>query len=523
MKKYPHAVAKHTAMSALISAAVAIVATCSVNVMAAQRPSLPLSPAVKSAMQRDLGVESEQVEQYLDAEQAAIRQQVEAKKSLGESFGGAWLEQGDNGEFKLVVATTQQDQMAKALALGADVKLVERSLDQLQATMSLLNRVSQEKRSSNRGSQGQDPTLHSWRIDLRTNSVVITTDIDATDKALEFVAASGVDTKAVRFETANARPQPTFDIRGGDRYWTPAFGCSMGFSVTRGADTGFATAGHCGAVGTAVRGDNNVAIGDFAGSTFPGADSAWVQNTNPGSWAIQPWVNNYAGGNLTVIGNVETPVGGVTCRSGATTGYRCGTIIAQNVTVNYAAGLTFGLVQSTACVGFGDSGGSFVSPGGEAQGVTSGGGIPNGSNDNCGLAVPVTFHQPIQPILDAYGLVLQTEQTCGRLNPGYGLANGGTVTSCDGRFVLAMQGDGHLVLYQAGVGAIWWNGVFGSGHNLQMQTDGHLVVYNGSGQPVWYTGTNGNNGAYMVVQNDGNVVIYNHFGQALWATNTCCR
>ena len=89
----------------------------------------------------------------------------------------------------------------------------------------------------------------------------------------------------------------------------------------------------------------------------------------------------------------------------------------------------------------------------------------------------MTFHQPIQPILDAYGLVLQTEQTCGRLNPGYGLANGGTVTSCDGRFVLAMQGDGHLVLYQAGVGAIWWNGVFGSGHNLQMQTDGHLVVY----------------------------------------------
>ena len=72
----------------------------------------------------------------------------------------------------------------------------------------------------------------------------------------------------------------------------------------------------------------------------------------------------------------------------------------------------------------------------------------------------------------------------------------------------------------AGIGAIWYNSVFGSGHTLHMQTDGHLVVYNGANQPVWYTGTSGNNGAILKVQDDGNVVIYNHLGQPIWATNT---
>ena len=485
---------------------------------AADAPNPPVPEGMRQALQRDLGLTAGELPRYLDTERLAARGQAEAQRALGASYAGSWLERDASGAFRFVVATTQQAQTSRARALGAQTRLVRHSLAALETAMAQLNRA---KATRSVGVlRPVDPGVHSWRIDLPSNSVVVAVAPKATDAGIDFVASTGVDASMVRFETSTQRPQPTFDIRGGDRYWTPTSGCSIGFSVTQGGSTGFATAGHCAPVGTAVSGSNNVALGSFAGSQFPVADQAWVRNTNPGSWTIRPWVNTYNGGNLNVVGNLETPVGGATCRSGATTGWRCGAITAKNVTVNYSAGLTYGLVQSTACVGFGDSGGSFISPGGEAQGVTSGGGIPGGSNNNCGVASPVTFHQPLQPLINAYGLVLDTVPTCGRMNAGRTLGNGGSVTSCDGRFTLVIQGDGHLVLYQAGVGAIWYNSVFGSGHVLAMQTDGHLVVYNGAGQPVWYTGTSGNNGAYLTVQNDGNAVVYSHLGQALWHAGT---
>ena len=506
---------------ATLGLAFALSALLAAPAFAADAPNPPVSAGMRQALQRDLGLTASEIPRYLDTERLATRKQAEAQRTLGASYAGSWLERDASGAFQFVVATTQQAQTTKARALGAKTRVVRHSLAALEASMSHLDRT---RTSRSVGVlRPTDPGIHAWRIDLPSNSVVITIAPKATDAAIDFVASSGADIALVRFETARQRPQPTFDIRGGDRYWTPSSGCSIGFSVTQGGSTGFATAGHCAAVGTAVSGSNNVAIGSFAGSQFPGADQAWVLNTNPGAWAIRPWVNTYNGGNLNVVGNLETPVGGATCRSGATTGWRCGAITAKNVTVNYSAGLTYGLVQSTACVGFGDSGGSFISPGGEAQGVTSGGSIPGGSNDNCGVGSPVTFHQPIQPVINAYGLVLNTVETCGRMNAGRVLGNGGSVTSCDGRFTFVIQSDGHLVLYQAGVGAIWYNSVFGSGHTLHMQTDGHLVVYNGGGQPVWYTGTNGYNGAYLTVQNDGNVVVYSHLGQALWNTGTWGR
>ena len=475
------------------------------------------SAAMRQALQRDLGLSAADVPRYLDTERLATRKQAEAQRALGASYAGSWLERDASGTFSFVIATTQRAQISKAQAFGAQTRVVGHSLAQLEASMSQLNRARTTR--SVGVLRATDPGIYAWRIDLPGNRVVVTTAPSATAAAMDFVASSGVDAALVRFETSKQRPQPVYDIRGGDRYNVPNSWCSIGFSVTQGGNTGFVTAGHCGTAGTAVSGSNGVPIGNFGGSTFPGNDFAWVRNTSA-SWAIQPVVNNYNNGTVSVIGNLETPVGGAICRSGARTGYRCGTVTAKNVTVNYSAGATYGLVQSTACVGGGDSGGSFLTPGGEAQGVTSGGQLNASTNENCSIATPVTFHQPVQPILNAYGLVLQTVQTCGRMNAGRVLPNGGSVTSCDGRFTFVIQSDGHLVLYQAGVGAIWYNSVFGSGHTLHMQTDGHLVVYNGAGQPVWYTGTYGNNGAILRVQDDGNVVIYNYLGQPIWATNT---
>ena len=127
-------------------------------------------------------------------------------------------------------------------------------------------------------------------------------------------------------------PRTLYDVRGGDAYYIGGGRCSVGFSV----NGGFVTAGHCGTPGTATQGYNQVAQGTFQGSSFPGNDYAWVAvNSN---WTPQPWVNNYSGGNVTVAGSTEAAVGASICRSGSTTGWRCGTVQAKNQTVNYAAG-----------------------------------------------------------------------------------------------------------------------------------------------------------------------------------------
>jgi subtilisin family serine protease len=126
-------------------------------------------------------------------------------------------------------------------------------------------------------------------------------------------------------------------------------------------------------------------------------------------------------------------------------------------------------------------------------------------------------------LINAYGAV-SGGSGVNALQPGESLAPGQSRTSTDGRFFLIYQGDGNLVLYQNGVGALWSSGTAGTSPGVTvMQTDGNLVVYDAVWSPVWHTYTYNNPGAWLVVQNDGNVVVYGDNGWALWATGTCCR
>lgn len=358
------------------------------------------SKELLSAMRRDLGLDTQQATRYLDAERSAMARTPEAKKRLGAAYAGSWLERGKDGRFRLVVAATNADAAAQARALGAETRIVKRSLAQLDAAMGQLDRLGKRSRT--------DAGIHAWYVDVKTNQLVIEADFKAQDAALDFAARSGVDTQAVRFQESRGKPTP-FNIIGGERYnISNGSWCSIGFPVTQGADTGFVTAGHCGGAGLTTTGTNGVAQGIFQASNYPGTDFAWIRLTNPGAWPLRNWVTNYAGGTVTINGSSPAPVGAAICRSGARTGYRCGTIVSTNVTVNYGIGNVNGLVQSSACAGRGDSGGSFITPAGQAQGVTSGGQLPFGSDDNCAANPPVTYHQPLLPILNQYGLTLFT-------------------------------------------------------------------------------------------------------------------
>jgi streptogrisin C len=230
---------------------------------------------------------------------------------------------------------------------------------------------------------------------------VVTARPDAFAASRDFVMASGADPAAVRVVASLDAPRPLIDVVGGNAYFIGSgTRCSVGFSV----GGGFVTAGHCGTTGATTTQPG----GRFGGSSFPGNDYAYVQ-VNAGNTPVGA-VNNYAGGRVAVAGSQDAAVGATVCRSGSTTGWHCGTIQARNASVTYPQGTVTGLIRTNVCAEPGDSGGSLLA-GSQAQGVTSGG------SGNCSSG-GTTFFQPVNEILQAFGLTLVTSGGPGEPPPG---------------------------------------------------------------------------------------------------------
>lgn len=372
-----------TGLTAAAAAAV-MVATLSPASSAAMSPSADnraslaqsIPADMMAALQRDLGMSADQVLDRLVREATASARADQLRQQLGQGFGGAWLTDGN-----LTVAVT--DPGLAARVEGATVQVVAFSERQLDDALATLNAA-------------QAPaSVSGWAVDVAANRVVIYADPGSRAEVAAFIRDSGVDPAMVRVETVTDRPVPLYDLIGGDAYYIGSARCSIGFSVL---PRGFVTAGHCGRVGNTTRGYNGVSQGTFQRSVFPYNDAAYVAvNT---SWTPRPYVRT-SSGLLTVRGSTEAAVGATVCRSGSTTGWRCGTITAKNQTVNYPQGTVYGLTRTTACAEPGDSGGSFITPAGQAQGVTSGG------SGNCSVG-GVTYFQPLRPMLTSWGLTLVT-------------------------------------------------------------------------------------------------------------------
>lgn len=386
----------HLATALAVAATLAAITPAKLS--AASPDSAPPATAddLSAALRRDLSVDARQLAQYLDVERTAMTRTSEIKRHLGAAYAGIWLERAADGLFRTIVAATDARGAAHARTMGFESRIVPRSFARLETAKTQLDRLGRQKKPA--------PGIHAWYVDVTTNQVVIEAEPAAMRDARDFAARGGIDADSVRFEISMDAPRTT-QIIGGQRYNLPGNGwCSLGFAVTQGTDTGFVTAGHCGATGTATTGTNGLAQGVFAGAIYPGNDMAWVRVTHPASWPLSHSVTTYASTAVPVIGSTPAPVGAMICRSGAKTGYRCGNVRANNVTANYPQGAVYGLTSTSACIGGGDSGGAYITPSGHAQGIASGG--KNASPDNCGASSPVSYHQPIQPILNQYGLTL---------------------------------------------------------------------------------------------------------------------
>jgi streptogrisin C len=341
-----------------------------------------VTPGLLAAMRAGQGLSEEPVLRRLAFEARAQALERALSAELGADYGGAWL----NAEgTQLIVGVTTGAGEALVRRAGAEPQRVARSQAQLERVMEELNAHAREA----------PPSVHAWYVDLPTNSVVVQAAEVHLPRTQAFLARShGAMDGTIRQVPSAEAPRPLYDVRGGDPCTVGTTRCSVGFSV----QGGFVMAGHCGATGATVTGYNGVVMGTVQGSVFPGGDYAWVR-TNA-SWTPQPWVRNASGGNLVVTGSQAAVVGASVCRSGATTGWQCGTIQARNVTVNYAEGAVHGLTRTNVCSEPGDSSGPWLS-GSQAQGLTSGG------SGNC-TSGGTSFFQPVNAILSAYGLTLKT-------------------------------------------------------------------------------------------------------------------
>lgn len=111
--------------------------------------------------------------------------------------------------------------------------------------------------------------------------------------------------------------------------------------------------------------------------------------------------------------------------------------------------------------------------------------------------------------------------SCGVLEPGRQLHGGSTITSCNGQYGLAMQGDGNLALYRHPGAVLWHSGTGGHhGAYAAMQVDGNLVVQKAAARApqavLWHAGTWEYPESSLQVTDDGNLVVRTANGLPVW-------
>ncbi|MDQ1646953.1 MAG: streptogrisin [Cryptosporangiaceae bacterium] len=302
--------------------------------------------------------------------QTALGERVTAR--LGAKASGFWLRSPDGAA---VVDVTDAAAVPVVKAAGANARLVSRSAAALAATQRRLERLLTPGTSVG--------------TDVVANQVVVTVTAAArhTDALVTAARRSG---DAVRIDHTGGSLVPA--ISGGHPidYLNQDIGCSLAFNVTGGYAL---TAGHCTAINAQwENGNNNRYFGPSVRTNFPGDDFGLIRND--GRLTQSGDVYLYPGGlSQDITGAASNYVGQFVCKSGRTTGTTCALIDKINVTVDYAQGSVYGLVQSGLCVRPGDSGGA-VFQGGDAKGIVSG----------VQLGTCTSFYQPVLEALQVYGV-----------------------------------------------------------------------------------------------------------------------
>ena len=286
-----------------------------------------------------------------------------------------------------------------ALLAAAFVALAAAPADA--ASLKQLNAL---KAEMDRSTSAPPAGVAGWGVNGSGTGVVVS--VVGMDRAgMAFARSWQKRSDGVRIEHVAEAPQTYWNVIGGQAIYGGGSRCSAGFNAYRGSARYVVTAGHCTNIAASWTGVGG-ALGTRSGTSFPTNDYGAIQVTS-GAAASTPLVDRYsAGSDVRVSGASNAAVGQAVCRSGSTTGWRCGSVQATNQTVCYSQGCVYQTVRTTVCAEPGDSGGSLVSNPGTGTSVRALG-LTSGGSGNCRTG-GTTFFQPVTEPLSVYGLTLAT-------------------------------------------------------------------------------------------------------------------
>ncbi|ONI81106.1 hypothetical protein ALI144C_21385 [Actinosynnema sp. ALI-1.44] len=369
-----------------LSAGITVIATANQTPVAQQTVEVGSSTPLDSSSREDVRLTPVEAATRARAEADLGRTVDSLRRKLGSAYAGAWY---DSTKRKLMVGIIDRLYVGDVRQAGAEPRMMKNNLAGLYGQKTRLDRLA----------ASAPPAVVAWYVDPATNSVVIEARKEPVAEA--FIDKAKGTGDLVRVEWTDRGPRALADVVGGGGYTVGDFRCSIGFSATGPAGTKhFITAGHCTAGGGVVLSDGQELGRVDAGTFDTDGDFGLVDVTDPAAQAT-PSVDTRDGGPITVTGTDPAPIGASVCRSGATTGFRCGEITGVDETVNYGEGkIVRGLTRTSVCAEPGDSGGPFLS-GTQAQGVTSGGIGDCASNGS-------TFFQPVVEAATKLGVSVVT-------------------------------------------------------------------------------------------------------------------
>lgn len=330
------------------------------------------------------------------AAEQQLLQAADLEAELGDRAVGSYFD--DAGD--LIVAVSDQATADLVRAAGAIPKLVLYTAEQLLAVQADLDDI------ATGSGAGQ---VKSWYVDPLSGTVVVRAVSGARDQRtarfLRKARANGDKVTVVSSPGKVTTTDTEFGLHGGHQVdKNTGYTCSLGFNARTGDGSRiFLTAGHC-TSGRPSFSRNGYVLGNTLTSSFPGNDYGTVSVID--GWDQQGLVERWGDGDVGVHGTATPTVGSSLCKSGKSTRWTCGRIVARNVTVNYGNNrVVKGLYQHTACVESGDSGGANLTRN-HAQGITSGAALIDGQCLQKHGERNESYSQPIGEALSASGASL---------------------------------------------------------------------------------------------------------------------
>lgn len=352
--------------------------------------------AVIASLRRDLKLSDAQARDRYRVEAESGRTFVRAVRA-GLPRDSMWIDRMTGRLNGIAVNAAESDRYRRA---GIVPRTARHSVADLTATKRKLDRF---VRGGGKAAGG------SWHADAATDSVQLRVPDERTARTLlDGARLTAADRARISIVRSKGVPRTHGIISGDDMGPSGMAVCTVGFvGRDRSGNTRVLTAGHC----TTAYNDwyrDGGKIGGQVLAYFPGRDFGLVNVDDPSHWTPLGGVVKSSGGWLNLFGSWEAPNGATICKYGITTAWTCGPqIAAHGVTVDYPNGVVQDAGQANLCSSSGDSGGPLVWDNTyfpdanhmEAQGVLSGG-------YECSEAI--TYYQPINPMLQQYGLTLST-------------------------------------------------------------------------------------------------------------------